>query len=283
MFDIEKQEELLTIEGFKSYIESYDVKYKESLLLKGSSINVLTVDNKELEKISRALKSSVDYGKGKHKFYYIEDAVIVVYNYFGWQGNYESNFTTNHIKLVKGDEVKYSDLLSFDEDEVSLRDIEKELKRVNGELVEKTKFKTIEDLIVAKPKLMAKYVSDLFNEDVLFLDNAFIVDMVDAKIVNEGNVSFPREVNYMNYVEYKDRADLVMKKINTQLEKREGRMSIDTIAYICQEVKELDIYVKRYDIDDKAKPYMIIGVNVNEKEKVLLDRFAEAYEKTLVK
>jgi len=266
MFNINKIEEIKDFKTFQTYLASFDVSYTAKALTKNSDIQVIIVDNQELAKISRSLKDSVDYGKGQHKFYYIENDVISLYNYFGWQGNYEADSTTNTIDIVQGINPKLQELLELDSDEVSIRDIEKIIKSIYGYTQHTTpKFKDIESFIVAKPKLFTKYVQEFMGDSILYVDALFLTDILDWNFVNK-DLPLPKNYNFINHKEFKKLSIIFVSKINKYLSKKESTIRVKDLFMLLEDynsIIHLTPTLISYNTIKHAGAAMFFGLNLS--------------------
>jgi len=182
----EDLKEISDIKTIVPFLKKNNVEFKQKEMVKGSNIDLIIIDNEELMKISKG----VDYGKGKHKLYYPKTIIeninlIILYNYFGWQGNFEPYSTTNHITLfknkikIKNSQVpnSFKNLIDLDSDSNSIGNFEKEIKKIYKiKITEQKKYLNIEEFIKLNPKLFNKYFSLIFNEKSIFININFIFE-----------------------------------------------------------------------------------------------------------
>jgi len=291
--------EIMTLNTIIPFLKENDVKFKQKSLVKGSDIDVVIVDNKELEKVTRG----IGYGQGKHKLYYPRNPIdgvelILLYNYFGWQGNYEPDSVTNHLSIFKsGEELKndmvpesFKEITLLDEDATSIIQFEKEIKNIFGiTTIKATKYKCIEEFIEINPKLFNKYFALIFNGKSLFVDINFILEKlsIDDRIEGLNTIRNFHEVtdNANEYEDFDKNIKLFLKKLNSKLVQKERSFNLrDVMSFYEYYEDELDIDLFGFNYDglvkyNQIKTYFFICVDCDNEKIGIVSRLHEKYLK----
>lgn len=266
MFDIGKMKEAKTLNSLLAWFDEHNIEYKSKPLRKGSSVSMVVVDNLEIDRLSRLYKDSSCHGKGKHKFYFFGDTALFVYNYYGWQGNFESDSTSNHVSFLSGNREPFEALLAMDCDSISIRDIEKEICNVIGEVIPtRTKYKDFEEFAVKKKHLLKKYVLEIFGDKVLFLDANFYDDFIDDVDTSSSMPVFPENVEILSKKEFDVKFKAMYFRINKNLIQKTFHIKLRFLLSLFEEEEVLSLFYPRAN----TSLYMFVGFNKSVHEDLL--------------
>lgn len=150
---------------FENKLNEIGVQFKVSKF--NDNVKIIIIDNSEKTKHA----TGCDYGKGKSKFYFIEEdnTTIELENAYSWNGNGCPWATTNEVKIITSNNPdKYKSLTKFNEYELKLKDFELSLKNILGitTISKSKKYNDKFDFVEKNRKLFLKYLSEFPTGDV---------------------------------------------------------------------------------------------------------------------
>jgi len=274
----------------KPNFEIMKIKYKSIKKIVETNnikIEVLSIDNNDIDKLTKG----VETGRGQHKYYQItnittntkkENKIILIelYNYYGWVGNAEPYKTLNMLKIIMIDNKPYIQNNKYSKeivekinkinklkDTLSIREIEKELKKIYGinTLNKVKKYKDIYDFIENNIKLFNKYIKEILGNKIFYF-NYNIASSFDNSITTEVNYQRNKientNIELISSTELHLYIDILRKKINKKIQRK-----VTTI--------QLSLILKNNTKDNKLDYINIMKTTIKNNKQVMLMIFDE--------
>lgn len=290
---IKDYKELTNKKELINLLNSQEVVFKETKLSK-SKIEVLSIDNKELNKLT----VGIGHSKGKLKLYYIENTILMLDNTFGWSGQGQPYTTTNILECLTKKDDKYEQLENnlieekkkllknrmSSKTDLSIKDIEKEIVRVYAPKIElntqKRKYEDEYDFAINNTKLFIKYIKETFKDNVYFSNvKEFSIFQEDLNC----NEIITKSEKLKNLRDLIEDISLFYSKINKNItHKVPKNMGIRQLLFLINDegikplLKDINLTIEHYSEEIiERKPLMIFGLNLNDQK---IKPFKKEYE-----